>query len=98
MSGTVKNIFKVLIVAIVCLVVGAFLINVLAPNATNQVTNAIEQQIWKATGISLDINGDKYGGKDGGKEATKGANRSDNSNTIAGKGGGNTVTGFSRDQ
>jgi uncharacterized protein involved in outer membrane biogenesis len=97
MSGTVKNIFKVLIIAIVCLVVGAFLINVLAPNATNQVTNAIEQQVWKATGISLDLNGDGYTGQNGGK-ATAGANRSDKSNTIAGKGGGNTVTGFSRDK
>lgn len=96
MSSTVKNVFKVLVVAVVMLIVGAFLINILAPNAVNQVSNAVEQQIWKATGISLDINGDGYTGQNGGK-ATAGANRSDQSGTIADNGNVNTVTGFSRD-
>ena len=95
MSSTVKNVFKVLIVAVVMLIVGAFLINILAPNAVNQVSNAVEQQIWKATGISLDFNGDKYGGKDGGK-ATDGAIRNDQSGTI-GNNGNTAVTGFKRD-
>lgn len=95
MSSTVKNVFKVLVVAVVMLVVGAFLINILAPNAVNQVSNAVERQIYKATGISLDMNGDGFSGSDTGPVSAN--HRTDNSGTIAGNGSGNTVTGFSRD-
>ena len=95
MSSTVKNVFKVLVVAVVMLVVGAFLINILAPNAVNQVSNAVERQIYNATGISLDLNGDKVSGRD--TEPVSANPRTDNSGTINGNGGGNTVTGFSRD-
>lgn len=61
MSGTVKKIFLVLIVAIVMLIIGGVVINVLVPNGINGVVNAVEQSIHGATGLNIDFNGDGVG-------------------------------------
>lgn len=59
---SIGKIFKVLIVAVGCVIAGAVILNVLLPNAMSAVSNAIETQIYKATGIQMDFNGDGYKG------------------------------------
>ena len=55
---SVKKIFITLITVVACVMVGAFVLNVLMPNAISTGTNAIEDQLYRATGIKLDFNGD----------------------------------------
>lgn len=86
---SVKKIFITLITVVACVMVGAFVLNVLMPNAITTGTNAVEDQLYKATGIKMDFNGDAnqggnnytdgntvYGGKQSatGNEANTGAN------------------------
>ena len=54
----VKKIFITLITVVACVMIGAFVLNVLMPNAIKTGTNAIEDQLYRATGIKLDFNGD----------------------------------------
>lgn len=60
----VKKIFVILITVVMCVIIGAFLLNVLLPNAVAQVVNAVEKSIYSATHISFDLNGDGVGGED----------------------------------
>ena len=62
MSGSVKKIFTVLIVAVGCVLVGAFILNTLLPNTAKVMVDSIENLIFKATGISLDINNNGVAG------------------------------------
>lgn len=55
---SVKKIFITLITVVACVMIGAFVLNVLMPNAIKTGTNAVEDQLYKATGIKLDFNGD----------------------------------------
>jgi hypothetical protein len=55
---SVKKIFTTLIVIVACVMIGAFVLNVLMPNVATQLVNATEDQIFKATGISFDFNND----------------------------------------
>lgn len=55
---SVKKIFMTLIVIVMCIILGAFLINTLLPNVTAQVINSAEDSIWKATGMEFDFNAD----------------------------------------
>lgn len=57
----VQGIFKLLIISVVCIIVGAIVINVIAPNVMTQMCNAMETQIYKATSVKLDFNGDGSG-------------------------------------
>lgn len=59
----VKSIFKLLVTIVACVVVGAFFLNIIMPNALVGVASATEDMIFNATGISLDINGDSRGGQ-----------------------------------
>lgn len=63
MTDTVKKIFMVLIVVVICIVVGAFAINILVPNALTGVVNAVEDTIYSATGLRIDMNGDGTAGQ-----------------------------------
>lgn len=54
----VKKIFLLLIGVVACVVIGALVLNVLLPNATRSMVNAIEGQIFNASGMSFDFNGD----------------------------------------
>jgi hypothetical protein len=59
----VKKIFILLITIVCCVVIGALVLNVLLPNVTKTLINAVEDYIYKATRISFDFNGDgKLGG------------------------------------
>lgn len=54
----VKKIFMVLITIVACVLIGAFVLNVLLPNATAALVNSTEDMIFKATGMGFDINND----------------------------------------
>lgn len=62
MSDSVKKIFTIIIVVVVCIVIGAFVINILVPNALTQTVNVVEDTMYSATGIRLDLNGDGVAG------------------------------------
>lgn len=63
---SVKKIFIVLITVVVCIVLGAFVLNIVMPNTVAQVVNSVEDGIHSATGLSFDFNGDGKAGGDGG--------------------------------
>lgn len=54
----VKKIFIILISVVACLVIGAFVLNTILPNALATGINTIEGAIRNGTGIQIDINGD----------------------------------------
>lgn len=76
---SVGKIFKILIVIVACVIVGALVLNVLLPNVSTSLVNAVEGQIFNATGMSFDFNGDGNNGKQ-----TSNAARSGNEITGAG--------------
>ena len=55
---SVKKIFMTLVVIVMCIILGALLINTLLPNVTAQVINSAEDSIYKATGMKFNFNGD----------------------------------------
>lgn len=63
MSETVRKIFTILIVVVICIVIGAFVINILVPNALTSTVNAVEDTLYSATGMRLDLNGDSKAGE-----------------------------------
>lgn len=70
---SVAKIFKVLIIVVACVIIGALVLNVLLPNTTKSLVNAVENQVFNATGLSFDFNGDDNkinGGRDHTGEAT----------------------------
>ena len=90
MSGSVKKIFTVLIVMVGCVVVGALVLNVLLPNVSSSLVDALEGMVYNATGMSFDWNGN-------GKGAGTGSNRQyddgmnseqDETGTLGGKDNG----------
>ena len=84
---SVKKIFITLIVIVLCVMIGALLLNVLFPNAAKALVNATENMIYNATGMSFDFNGDGQGANGNyGDMATAGAE--------TGANGGANVTGF----
>lgn len=80
---SVKKIFTVLITVVACVMIGAFVLNVLMPNFIRTAVNLVEQQLHNATGLTLDLNGD-------------GNNQANTINAEAGRTGvgGNNVSGF----
>ncbi len=75
---SVGKIFKILIIIVACVIIGAIVLNVLLPNATTSLVNAVEAQIFNATGMSFDFNGDDTDGR-----SSAAATRTD---TVAGSG------------
>lgn len=62
MSGSVKKIFTVLIVMVACVVVGALVLNVLLPNVSSSLVDALETMVFNATGMKFDWNGNSHTG------------------------------------
>lgn len=58
----VKKIFMTLIIVICCVILGAFIINILLPNTTSTLINAVEDQLYNATGMKFDFNNDGTAG------------------------------------
>lgn len=59
---SVKKIFMTLITVVVCVVLGALVLNVLLPNVTNSLITAVEDMVFNATGMAFDFNGDGNAG------------------------------------
>lgn len=87
MSGSVKKIFTVLIVMVACVVVGALVLNVLLPNVSSTLVDALEQMVFNATGMKFDWNGNKTQPKDGGNVNFMGDNSSDKNGNDVGESG-----------
>lgn len=66
----VKNIFKILGTAIICILLVAFGVNILFPNFIGQVVGKIEAGIKAGTGTSIDLNGDDEAGATAAAKAT----------------------------
>ena len=60
---SVKKIFITLIVVVCCVILGAFVINILLPNVTTTLINAVEAEIFNATGMNFDFNADGAAGE-----------------------------------
>lgn len=60
---SVSKIFKVLIVIVACVMIGALILNVFLPNVVTSLSNAVEGSIYNATGMSFDLNGDGKAGR-----------------------------------
>ena len=98
MTGAVTKIFILLIAVVICVVVGAFLINIIMPNALQTMSNAVEGGVYSATGVNIDINGDGTNGQSNRNVYTDGTVNGDisngqNSNNAAQK---HEVDGFSK--
>ena len=87
----VSKIFVILITVVVCVIVGAFVINILMPNTVTSVVDTVENQIQHATGIALDLNGNGVAGAAGNGIADMKSSATDRSNSAS---NGTTVDGF----
>lgn len=92
MSGSVKKIFTVLIVMVACVVVGALVLNVLLPNVSSTLVDALEQMVFNATGMSFNWNGNETVPGKGGNVNFNGDNSVDTNGNDVGKSG--TVAGL----
>lgn len=72
----VKNIFKILGTAIICILLVAFGVNVLFPNFIGQIVGKVEAGIKAGTGTSIDLNGDGAAG------ATSEAKQTEENDTL----------------
>lgn len=99
---SVSSIFKTLIIVVVCIIIGAAVINIFAPNLVAQLSNAIENSIYKATGMTFDFNGDGTAGSDaldvsGGekKASTTGTSAATDAKNVSGFSSGGSSGGSS---
>lgn len=54
----VQGIFKTLVIVVICIVLGAMVLNIFLPNVVTQLSSVVEDSIYKATGMKFDFNGD----------------------------------------
>lgn len=87
MSGSVKKIFTVLIVMVACVVVGALVLNVLLPNVSSTLVDALEQMVYNATGMSFNWNGNDTKPGDENRVDFTGANNVETNGNEVGKSG-----------
>lgn len=85
----VQKVFKILITVVVCVMLGAMIINVLVPNVVANVIDATEGMIYKSTGIAFDFNGNGTTGTSGSGnmdyvDTTDGGNTADQLTTVEG--------------
>lgn len=88
----VSKIFTILIVIVACVVIGALVLNVLLPNTATAIVDAVEDQIYKATKITLDLNGN--GNKGDNQDTYTNLNSKDSTNANGAHSGGVGVNGF----
>jgi len=94
----VKKIFILLITVVACIMVGAFILNVIMPNTLATVFDAVDGAIYSATGISLDLNGNNKAGN-AAKNVAEGEDQTANAkytNAGIGKADGNNVNGYKK--
>lgn len=65
-----KKIFIMLITVVGIVILGAFALNIVMPNAASAIVNSTEDMIFNATGLKMDFNGDgaARGNSDGSRE------------------------------
>lgn len=90
MSGSVKKIFTVLIVMVACVMTGALVLNVLLPNVTTTIVDALENMVYNATGMKFDWNGNSSNAS-GGNTDFSGDAITDDKGTAIDKGGDNVA-------
>lgn len=83
---SVRKIFIVLITIVICVILGAFVLNVIMPNTVSAIVNAVEDTIYSSTGFALDLNGDGRGGQSRNLSSTYGGNNSDENYAETGAG------------
>lgn len=81
---SVKKIFITLITIVVCVILGAFVINTLMPNVVDTIIDAAEGQIFRATGLGFDFNANGTGGVETGK-ANEGLTGQNTDDTVTGQ-------------
>lgn len=84
----IKSIFITLITIVALVVIGAFVLNVLLPNVTSSLVDAVEDMIYKATKLTFDFNHNSNAGANSTTYTTY-----SNSNSQV-NGGGVGVDGF----
>lgn len=94
MSGSVKKIFTVLIVMVACVVVGALVLNVLLPNVSSSLVDALETMVFNATGMKFDWNGNGNIGGENTVDFTDGMNNENSQAGAKGNEKGNGVNGL----
>lgn len=94
MSGSVKKIFTVLIVMVACVVVGALVLNVLLPNVSSSLVDALETMVFNATGMKFDWNGNGRTGGTNTVDFTGNMNAEDSQAGARGNEDGNGVNGL----
>lgn len=94
MSGSVKKIFTVLIVMVGCVVVGALVLNVLLPNVSSSLVDALETMVFNATGMKFDWNGNGNAGGKNTVDFTNGMNAEDSQAGAKGNEDANGVNGL----
>lgn len=79
----VRKIFIVLVTIVACVILGAFVLNILMPNVTVTLINSLEDLIYDATALDFDFNAD---GNSGSVDTTTytGDNASTQANVNAG--------------
>lgn len=82
---SVQKIFIILIIVVACVIIGALVLNVLMPNATKTLVNAVEDQIYNATKMSFDFNGDNDAGGNSTSSTQFKGNQQDSNVSGAGK-------------
>lgn len=92
---SVKKIFMTLITVVAMVMIGAFVLNLILPNASKALVNSVEQMIFNATGMSFDFNADGQAGTAGGGMDFSGADDRVADEAEGGKATeGNVVEGF----
>jgi hypothetical protein len=81
----VKKIFIILIGVVAVVILGAFVLNILMPNVTEQLVDATEDLVFSATGLEFDFNANGSSGAEAarGEAYTEGEDGSRDT-TIAG--------------
>lgn len=90
----VQKIFITLITIVICVMLGAFVINKLMPNMVDTIIDAAEGQIYRATGLSFDFNANTNSGQKTGAD-NKGLTGKNKDTTVTGTVTGN-VDGFTK--
>lgn len=86
----VKKIFITLITIVALVVVGALVLNVILPNTATAIVDTLEDQVYNATKIDLDLNGNDNKGSIKGNAQ----NAKDKNGAAGSTGGGVGVNGF----
>lgn len=86
---SVGKVFKVLIIVVACVILGALVLNILLPNVATSLVDSTEDMIYKATSMSFDFNGNgNAGGTNTGNaynaDITNGGNATDVTGGVEG--------------